>query len=223
MTALGDALSSRFGVPVVVEDDVRAAAWGEYRFGGHRASSLLAIFVGAGVGSGAVLDGTLWRGAADSAGEIGHTQVMLDGLVCPCGARGCLEQYASARGFRRRYGAALSIGVRSLLDRLTGADPGVLTVEMVAAAANGGDELARHLWSDALRYLALATANYVTLLNPQVLVFGGDVVTGLPELVDEVTGTVLAATTIRARESLRIERARLGDWAGVLGVAALAG
>jgi glucokinase len=216
------ALATRFGVPVTLESDVRAAAWGEFRFGGHRARSLVAVFVGAGVGSGAVLDGALWRGAGDAAGELGHTLVVLDGLLCPCGAHGCLEQYASTGGLQRRYRAALGAGARSRLDQLTGTDPDTLSPAMVAAAANSGDELARQLWLDLRRYLALATANSVTLLDPEVLVFGGSLVEALPELVDEVAGAVLAATTPRVRESLRIERARLGDWAAVLGAAALA-
>ena len=216
------ALATRFGVPVTIESDVRAAAWGEFRFGGHRARSLVAIFVGTTVGSGAVLEGSLWRGVGEGAGELGHTQVVLDGLPCPCGARGCLEQYASGSAFQRRYRTALAAGVRSRLDELSGADPDTLSADMVAAAANSGDELARQLWVDARRYLALATANYVTLLNPEVLVFGGALVEALPELVDEVAGVVLAATTPCVRESLRIERARLGGWAAVLGAAALA-
>jgi glucokinase len=92
---------------------------------------------------------------------------------------------------------------------------------MVAAAANSGDELARGLWSDATRYLALAVANYVTLLNPEILILGGGLFEVLPELFDDVTGGIMRATTELARESLSIERARLGAWAGVLGAAAL--
>jgi glucokinase len=215
-------LAATFGVPVTVENDVRAAAWGEYRFGGHRARSLVAVFVGTGVGSGAVLAGALWAGSGNSAGELGHTQVVPDGLPCPCGGRGCLEQYVSGSGFQRRYRAARADGAKTALDEATGGDPDALTADMVAAAANSGDELARGLWTDAQRYLTLAVANYVTLLNPDVLVFGGGVIEALPELVDEVAGGVMRATTILARESLRIERARLGDWGGVLGAAALA-
>ena len=92
---------------------------------------------------------------------------------------------------------------------------------MVAAAANRGDALARGLWSDAERYLTLAIANYVTLVNPEILILGGGVFDGVPELFDDLTGGVLAGTTILARESLRIEHARLAGWAGVLGAAAL--
>lgn len=220
---LAATLANTFGVPVTVENDVRAAAWGEFRFGGHRAlRSLLCVFVGTGVGSGAVLDGALWCGAGNSAGELGHTQVVPEGLPCPCGARGCLEQYASGSGFQRRLRRALGDGVKTQLAEACEDDPAALTADMVAAAANSGDEFARQVWTEAVRYLTLAVANYVTLLNPQMLVLGGGVVETLPELFETVAGGVMLSTTVLARESLRIEHARLGDWGGVLGAAALA-
>jgi glucokinase len=220
---LAETLFAAFGVPVTVENDVRAAAWGEYRFGAHRsAHSLLAIFVGTGVGSGAVLQGRLWVGAGNGAGEIGHTQVVADGLPCPCGGRGCLEAYASGSGLRRRAEAAVASGAKTALAEICAGEPDGITATLIAAVANSGDELARGLWSDARRYLTLGVANYVTLVNPAVLVLGGGVIEALPELFDDVAGGVLTATTMLARESVRIERARLGQWAGVLGAAALA-
>ena len=216
-------LTEAFSVPVVVENDVRAAAWGEYRYGVNRAvDSLLAVFVGTGVGSGAVLDGRLWRGASNAAGELGHTQVVADGLSCACGGRGCLEQYVSGNGFRRRLRDALATNVKTRLAELTDGDPDALDATMVAAAASSGDELARQLWSDATRYLTLAVANYVTLLNPQVLLLGGGLFEALPELFDAVDGGIREATTELARGSLSVERARLGHFAGALGAAALA-
>ncbi|HET7340249.1 MAG TPA: ROK family protein [Methylomirabilota bacterium] len=215
-------LAARFGVPVSVENDVRAAAWGEFRFGVHRARSLIAVFVGTGIGSGVILDGALWSGSGNSAGELGHTQVVPDGLPCPCGGHGCLEQYASGAGVQRRLRAALADGARTALGDETGGDAAALTVDMLAAAANSGDELARRLWTELRRYFTLAVANYVTLLNPELLILGGGVMDNVPELFDDVTGGVLLATTILARDSLRIEHARLGDWGGVLGAADLA-
>jgi len=207
----------------VIENDVRAAAWGEYRFGLHGSpASLLAVFVGTGVGSGAVLDGRLWRGAGNAAGELGHTQVVPDGLSCACGGHGCLEQYVSGNGFRRRFRDALTAGVKTGLGDLTDGDPDALDASMVAAAANAGDELARRLWSDATCYLTLAIANYVTLVNPELLILGGGLFEALPELFERVAGGILKATTELARASVSVERARLGDWAGVLGAAALA-
>ena len=214
-------LSRAFGVPVVVENDVRAAAWGEFVARGGE-GSLIAVFVGTGVGSGAVLDGKLWRGAGNAAGEVGHTQVVPDGLPCRCGRHGCLEQYVSGSGFQRRLTAALEAGRESRLVGVTGGEASRLTARDVYAAALDGDRLAGELWTDALRFLTLATANYVTLVNPDVLVLGGGVIETVPALFDAVAETVPKLTTILAARSLRIERARLGDFSGLLGAAALA-
>lgn len=220
---LAATLRRAFPFPVTVENDVRAAAWGEYRFGaGRDARSMLAVFVGTGVGSGAVLDGALWRGASNVAGEIGHTQVVPDGLPCPCGQRGCLEQYASGSGFQRRLAEALRRAARSRLTALAGGEPGRLTAPMVAEAAEDGDDLARELWADAIRYLAMALANSVTLLNPEALILGGGVLESAPALYDAVAPAVRGLTTLLARGELRIARASLGDWSGTIGVADLA-
>jgi glucokinase len=220
---LGARLVSAFGVPVVVDNDVRAAAWGEFRFGAGRGlGSLIAVFVGTGLGSGAVIDGQLWRGAGNAAGEVGHTQVVIDGLPCRCGQRGCLEQYVSGNGFQRRFQAALAADVKTRLVEPTDGDPAKLTAAMVWAAAASGDVFAREIVRDAERYLALGIGNYVTAMNPAMLVFGGGVIETVPALLDVAVPDLLARTTVLARASLRVERARLGDWSGVVGAGALA-
>lgn len=220
---LAKTLDATLGLPVVVENDVRAAAWGEFRAGaGQGAQSLIAVFVGTGVGSGAVLGGRPWRGAGNAAGEVGHTQVVPDGLPCRCGRRGCLEQYVSGSGFQRRLRAALAHGVPTVLRDATDGDADRLTASMVEQAAVAGDEFARTVWADAVRYLTLGVANYVTIVNPAVLVLGGGVIETVPSLFGAVTPGVLALTTVLARRSLSIDRARLGDWSGVVGAAALA-
>jgi glucokinase len=221
---LGKRLREAFGLPVVVENDVRAAAWGEYHLGaGGGAGSLLAVFVGTGLGSGCVLDGRLWRGAGNVAGEVGHTEVVPGGFPCRCGQRGCAEQYVSGSGFQRRFAAARAEGVKSSLARMCDDDPERLTARMLADAAEAGDELAGSLMRDAERYLTMAIANYVTIVNPQVLVFGGGVIESVPKLGAVASEGVLARTTLGARASLRIERARLGDWSGAIGAGTLAG
>ena len=118
--------------------------------------------------------------------------------------------------------SCLGEGTPTALREATGGDADTLTADMVAAAANSGDPLARTLWTDARRHLTLAVANYVTLVNPETLVLGGSVLDGVPELFDDLTGGILARTTVLGPESLRIERRRLGEWAGVLGAAAMA-
>ena len=209
--------------PVWVDNDVRAAAWGEFRFGaGARSSSLVAVFVGTGVGSGAVLEGALWRGAGNAAGEVGHTQIVADGLLCPCGQRGCMEQYASGSGLQRRFATGLERGVPTSLRAATGADPARLTARLVFEAAAVGDAYARELWGDLERSLTLSLANYVTLVNPEVLVLGGGVIETVPALFDAVAAGVSRFTTAMARFVLRVRRAALGDWSGVVGAADLA-
>jgi glucokinase len=216
-------LKETFHLPVVVENDVRAAAWGEFAFGaGEGRGTLIAIFVGTGVGSGAVLAGALWRGAGNVAGEVGHTQVVADGLPCRCGRRGCLEQYVSGSGFQRRLDAAAHGGRRSRLLEAHGGEAARVTALDVYEAAGAGDELARELWDDAERYLVMAAANYVTLVNPDVLVLGGGVIETVPALFEAVVRAVPALTTLVAGRALRIERARLGDLSGLIGAAALA-
>jgi glucokinase len=220
---LGGELRRALGVPVVLENDVRAAAWGEFTSGaGAARDSLVAVFVGTGVGSGAVLDGRLWRGAGNAAGEVGHTQVVADGLPCPCGARGCLERYASGSGFQQRFRDALAAGTPTLLKARTRADVERLTAPLLHDAAQAGDAFAREVWSDAVRFLTVALANYVTLVNPRMLVLGGGVIETVPALFDAVAAGIPPRVTVLARGVLRIERAVLGDWSGVVGAAALA-
>ncbi len=201
---------------------MRAAAWGEFRFGaGQGVRSLLAVFVGTGVGSGAILDRRLWRGASNAAGEIGHTQVVPDGIPCGCGQRGCLEAYCSGIGFIRRFEEALRAGASTTLRARTGGEAAKLTALHVAQAATDGDPLAREFWETAVRYLELAITNAVTLLNPERLVLGGEVVETVPALVEAVRTTIQARATIMAR-AVTVHRAMFDDWAGAVGAAALA-
>ena len=216
---LRDEIESAFGMPVYVENDVRAAAWGEYRFGvGRGAESLIAVFVGTGVGSGAVVDGILLRGAGNAAGELGHTQVVPDGVPCACGQRGCVEAYASGRGFARRLEAALAAGTETCLGPEPGGNASRVTAALVARAAAAGDAFARGLWDDAERFLGQAIANYVTLLNPELLVLGGGVMTTVPGLAPALERQGRAHATGLSR-AVRIARAGLGDSSGIFGAA----
>ncbi len=214
-----DEIESAFGLPTYVENDVRAAAWGEYRFGvGRGSKSLIAIFVGTGVGSGAVMDGLLLQGAANAAGELGHTQIVPDGVPCACGQLGCVEAYASGRGLMRRVEAGLLAGTGTRLKDDIGGDLSRVTAALVARAAAAGDEFAQRIWNEAERYLGAAIANYVTLLNPDLLVLGGGVMTTVPSLSAAIEHQVRAHATVMAR-GVRIARAALGDSSGIFGAA----
>ena len=138
-------LEARLGLPVVVENDANAAAWGEFEFGaGKDVDDLLLVTVGTGVGGGIVLDGELYRGAFGVAAEIGHIRVERNGRLCGCGNYGCLEQYGSGTALVRQAREAIEGGsllAKDLLDR-AGGDLDAITGPMISSAAAGGDKFA---------------------------------------------------------------------------------
>ncbi|MCW2798189.1 ROK family protein, partial [Nocardioides sp.] len=138
-------LEERVNLPVVVENDANAAAWGEFTYGaGHDVDDLLLVTVGTGVGGGVVLDGELYRGAFGVGAEIGHMRVVPDGILCGCGNHGCFEQYASGSALVREARAAADGGsllARGLLDR-AGGNPEKITGPLITEAARAGDPFA---------------------------------------------------------------------------------
>ncbi len=142
---LGSELARLTGLPVIIENDANAAAWGEFRYGaGRDVDDQLMVTVGTGVGGGVIADGRLLRGAFGVAGEIGHLCVVPDGLQCGCGNRGCFEQYASGSALvraTREAAAGSSLLARDLLDR-AGGDPAAITGPLITQAAQDGDRFA---------------------------------------------------------------------------------
>lgn len=152
---LGPRLAALAGMPVSIDDDANLAALGEWWHGrGAGARRFVLVVVGSGVGSGIVIDGALYHGARDSAGEIGHIPVMRSGgAPCGCGRRGCLETVASGSSIARRWGAA--------------------SAEEVFDAAGDGDSRARTVIIEAADYLGWGLAVVANVLDPDCIVLGG--------------------------------------------------
>ena len=135
-------LEKTLGLPVVVENDANAAAWGEFQFGaGHDVDDLLLVTVGTGVGGGVVLDGSLYRGAFGVGAEIGHMRVVPDGILCGCGKHGCFEQYASGSALVREARSLALSGAQiaqGMLQR-AGGDLHKITGPLITEAAQAGD------------------------------------------------------------------------------------
>jgi len=171
-------LEQTLHLPVVVENDANAAAWGEFQFGaGHDVDDLLLVTVGTGVGGGVVLDGSLYRGAFGVGAEIGHMRVVPGGILCGCGNHGCLEMYASGSALVREVRAAARAGsllAADLLDR-AGGDPDAITGPMVSEAARAGDTFAIEQLADLGRWLGEGIASLTAVLDPAVVVVGGGV------------------------------------------------
>jgi len=218
-------LESTLRLPVVVENDANAAAWGEFQFGaGHDVDDLLLVTVGTGVGGGVVLDGSLYRGAFGVGAEIGHMRVVPDGIRCGCGNRGCFEMYASGSALVREARAAARAGsllAADLLDR-AGGDVDAITGPLVTEAARAGDTFALEQLASLGRWLGEGIASLTAVLDPAVVVIGGGVSAADDLLLDPVRQAFGAQLTGRGhRPTLEIRKARLGNRAGLIGAADL--
>ena len=219
-------LEARLGLPVVVENDANAAAWGEFEFGaGKDVDDLLLVTVGTGVGGGIVLDGELYRGAFGVAAEIGHIRVERNGRLCGCGNHGCLEQYGSGTALVREAREAIEGGsllAKDLLDR-AGGDLDAITGPMISSAAADGDKFALEQLTTLGEWLGEGIASLAAVLDPAVAVIGGGVSEAGSLLLDPIRTTLRNNLTGRGhRPELEIRKAQLGNTAGMIGAADLA-
>jgi glucokinase len=219
-------LEQAIGLPVVIENDANAAAWGEFTFGaGEDVDDLLLVTVGTGVGGGIVLTGELHRGAFGVAAEIGHLRVVPGGLLCGCGNRGCWEQYASGTALVREARDQADRGsliAKSLLDR-AGGDVDAITGPLITEAARHGDAFAIEQLEILGRWLGEGIATLTAVLDPAVVVVGGGVSEAGDLLLDPIRAHFKAGLTGRNyRPTLEIREAKLGNKAGLIGAADLA-
>ena len=204
--AIPPIIQRRFPVPVFVDNDVNVIAMGEYRTGyADQLGDLLFVKVSTRVGAGVISGGTIMRGALGAAGEIGHIPVRDGGgVLCRCGNIDCVDSVASATAI-----------VRDL--RATGRD--VTTLPDALALVRAGDAQTMAVVRRAGRLLGEVIASAVNLLNPAVVVLGGDAVEIFQPMVSAVREAVHSRSTALATRSLRIERSRLGPTAGIVGCA----
>jgi glucokinase len=223
----GDLLSAALGVRVHVANDLAVAAWGEKQFGAAKGlSDVVLVFVGSGVGSGLILGGRLHGGATGVAGEFGHVKVRPARAEtaprrCGCGELGCLEAYTSGMNVAARVREELEAGARTAVRDLAGGDLSRVQASLVDDAFRAGDPYAQALWAEVGELLGTAIANLVTVLNPARVILGGGVLLGCPALDALVRRHFDARVSRSATRGLTLERAWLGDDAGVVGAAVL--
>lgn len=197
------------GVPVILENDANAAAFGEHWLGaGSACETMVMITLGTGVGGGLVLRRELWRGIDGMAGEVGHLTVEPGGPTCRCGNSGCLEGFASATGIVERY------------RELSGSDH-PLTAEEVHRLASDGDHDARQSYREAGRALGIVCASLVNLLNPERIVIGGGVLPAWDFFVPAADQEMRRRAFDAPAERVVFVPATLGDEAGMTGAAGL--
>lgn len=223
---LRQGLEKQIDLPVVIENDANAAAWGEFAYGaGADVEDLLLVTVGTGVGGGLVLDGQLYRGAYGVGAEIGHMRIVPNGIVCGCGNLGCYEQYASGNALVRDVRAAAVAGdprTSALVER-AGGDPGKIVGPMVTEVAQDGDPFAIEALATLGTWLGEGIASLTAVLDPAVVAVGGGVADADELLLGPARTAFRNQLTGRGhRPELDIRRASLGNNAGVIGAADLA-
>ncbi|MFF0293652.1 ROK family glucokinase [Kitasatospora sp. NPDC004615] len=214
------------GLPTVIENDANCAAWAEFRFGAAADyEDMLLITVGTGIGGGIVLDGRLHRGRFGVAGEIGHLNMVPDGLPCGCGGHGCWEQYGSGRALRR-YGrekaAADPIAGKRMLELNEGLAETIRGIH-ITQAAEEGDPLALACYAEVADWLGRGMADLAALFDPAVFVLGGGVSDSGRLLLDPVSVAFEKYLTGGpARPRANVVLASMGSAAGIAGAADLA-
>ncbi|HEV2379507.1 MAG TPA: ROK family transcriptional regulator [Terriglobia bacterium] len=213
----------KYGLPVVVEDNVRTMALAEQRFGAANGySNFVYLVVSMGIGAAIYVNRQLYLGADNLAGELGHTTIDERGDLCSCGNRGCLEVYASGWAIIKRSKAALQQGVHSGLAKLVEKEPDRLTIENVVAAAKGRDRFAQTVLWEAGLHLGTGLATIVNLLNPEALVLGGEVLRASKAFVLKPLFYSLKSRSFhRSVQNLKVVVSRLGGEMGAVGAAIL--
>ncbi|MEN3316160.1 MAG: glucokinase [Acidimicrobiaceae bacterium] len=219
-------LEAALGVRVVVDNDATCAAWGEREVGAARGfDDVILVTLGTGIGGGIISDGRLHRGANGFAGEIGHMVIHPDGPRCPCGQQGCWERFASGNGLGRlaREAVAEAPGGSRILELAGGDIEGVRGEHVTAAVAEGdaqaGEVLGRFAW-----WTALGLANLANIFDPEAFVLGGGLIRAGEALLAP-TRAALAELSFGAgrRPEVTVVAAQLGERAGAIGAAFLAG
>ena len=169
-------IKEEFELPIIIENDANAAMWAEFKFGNAKGLNPVMFFIiGTGVGGGLVIDGKLFKGANGIGAEFGHMCVVPNGLLCGCGSKGCLEQYASG-GALIRYANEALLANPDKSEEVLSFGEGKLSGTALTKAAKAGNELALAAFSKQADWLGLACASYSLIIDPQAIIIGGGVV-----------------------------------------------
>jgi glucokinase len=218
--ALRDILAAAYGLPVVVENDGIAAAYGEWQFGaGQGLRHLVYVTVSTGIGGGVVVDGRLLHGRRGMAGHVGHFRMAADGPRCSCGATACFEALAAGTALNRRAREAARGDPAGWLGRLSRS--GSVNARQVVEGARVGDRACLELLRDEATYLGAGLTGLIHLYSPERVILGGGVSQAF-DLLERDIHAVIRRDAMPPFKSVPVVPAGLGDNSGLIGAAALA-
>jgi len=210
---LAELLSKRYHVPAFIGNDANLAVLGEWLYGagkGHH--DIVYLTISTGIGGGVVCGDKLIEGYRGMATELGHITVLPDGPVCSCGVKGHLEAVASGTAIAKYVSEQITAGRKSSLG------PGVLTARQISEAASRGDELSKEAFVRAGEFIGQATADFLHMFNPSIVIFGGGVTLSGALLLDPVKDSMRRHVMEESYlDGLEVTTAKLGDDAGLLG------
>jgi glucokinase len=219
---LRDLISNAVGLPATLDNDANCATYGEWWQGaGRDVDTLVGLTLGTGIGGGIVLNGEIFHGASDAAGEIGHMTIEANGRKCKCGNYGCLEAYASGPAIALRAVEGLEAGTESLLPALVNGRLEEITAATVYEAVVLGDAYANDVMRETAKILGAGIANMINVLNPEMVVIAGGVTRAGDHLFSPLRAEVRKRAFKSAQEACQIVSAQLPGTAGLVGAIAV--
>jgi glucokinase len=215
---LASLIGDHYDVPFLLGNDVNVAMYGEWKRGKFKDKrNVIGLFMGTGVGGAIIVDGELYTGAG-GAGELGHMVVQPEGTLCGCGAKGCLEAYASKAGMLRAIRAELRRGRESMLKDLVDPDGAMIKSSQLEEAFREKDALAREVIERAIYYTGVATGSLVNIFHPDLLILGGGIMESLgEELLGPIVAEARRHTMPGLLDDVAVDLSHLSDDAGIIG------
>ncbi len=218
---LRDRVGDKVGLPATLDNDANCATLGEWWLGAARGGrNVVGLTLGTGIGGGLIIDGKLYHGSSDVAGELGHVTIESNGRRCGCGNYGCLEAYASGPAIAARTREALASGEPSILAEMCDGDLARITAATVYAASAKGDALASDVVRETARFLGTGLANFLNIFNPDVVVLAGGVAKAGDSLFVPLRAEVRRRAFKPAVDACRIVPGSLDGSAGAVGAIA---
>ncbi len=220
---LQQALMDALQIPVTLENDVNAGIYGELIAGAARGyQHVVGVYPGTGIGGGIIIDGHLYRGISGGAGEVGHMKVQLEGRLCGCGQRGCLEAMASKTAIAKELVHLAMTGKAQTILEKAGSDISAIKSKHIRQSIEAGEIHVQNVVEKAAYYLGVGLANLVNIFNPQLIVLGGGLIEKLDKWILPIAQQTMRDNAMPSLvQRVEIKVAQLEDDSVALGVAAL--
>ena len=211
-------MEQRIDLPVLLDNDANLAALGESWTGaGRDAKSMILFTLGTGIGGGIILDGKIWRGAWGMAGEIGHITIEPDGPACGCGNAGCLEALAAKNAVIKNAALLVTQGKAPILKELVKGDIDAVVPEIIFQAAKSGCQASQGVFEKMGKDIGIACASLLNVLCVEKFVLGGGMCGAYEFFIESLKSEIQRRAYRIPAERVRVEKARLGNTAGLLG------